>query len=1118
MANYLRRASRAIILAACLFSMPIGPAAAMELEDMIFSQGAFENPAYAQNPPPENVVRTDVCSVFSGHVGPETAAGWDTASEVPPAGTPNNDPDDELPEGEKLYLVQSSLGWAMPATVGWVNPAFFPSPDEPANAAEYFARKGYSYMSDIEQIYTSYYKNDDPQDPNSIYLAYDFIMTDPDTDERIVLPDGETLDPQDIYDSASSDAARQDLFTAYNMDPWFTIEINVEDEVKNVNLMYIMLDIAYYQSVALLMQGNLALERAFSLRFLEELRNPSNDIINSELKKLGWSDSLISSSGSDGDFSDQYSEGAWKYFNAATKIWLDVFSSPIQREYLRENASLRPLDYRDLPDSVFKQTAEPPDGVPADEWPPLIYQGYKDVAAMLRALAQRGRVVVEVARRLVLKLERPRASELIEEHIQQLALEEAVIMALFFKGGLPPDHEVAYPGLAESFLSFRDSVSRLGQLRDAAVNENLNALGFDRNVLFIHSSDPQEPNESLYTFNWLFDDLIVDSTQAAGALYRSLQADKLARDTRKDFLLKVHGYVTQFENIEDEYNHELINLCGEDPEDSLKPNLENPHLGDGLIAQQHDNVAIALNAIERVQREMENVHSRIEIERDRLAKIKDVSDKTIDIIYQTTGMVAKLTDEIAEIQGQMAIVNGIAQGITSGLSGFASGNPASMTAGLLAGEVHAANGFVQASMHKRMGEKQAAITKLQGDQQAKFEYYQQEMRDADSEAQIKTWFLDLRILEIDMLDAEIRYAQELKRLAQYYNQVESKVMRRDRATHRLAQRSMADPTYRIEVTNAALEAEDLFQSAQISTYLLAKALEYKHPIPDTQFKLSVFPAILRARTAESLKTLVIGMKNMDGYEEGPSYYYWSFSLRKDYLKMTFDKEIPDSRGTVQSPVAQFQEYLINLTKDSKNIVNVDNKAHLSVPFSTVKLDIEDDNYAQVTLKDSEGNDRESAATPVFQTGLWDSKIDWIQINFKGFGINDHYTQSMPVRLKYGGSGFLRTKENFPDPTDPNKEIDFLVYPNPAYDFTYKIVEGRIEWKVLSYIEDVITAQLVSDSDEPEYSLKTLKFRERPVAATDWRLLIPLDGTHLNNIHDIIINIVYYARPKPSDPE
>ncbi len=1047
-----------------------GMAGAENLEDVIFIQGEFDNASYK-----------DACVIFSGNIDSSATA-------------PNN--------GDS-YLQESSFGAPMSATVGWVVPDAAGLPDAPKNAAEQLLKDGYGYVEDMKAIFNSYYQNEKPLDSDEIYLAFDWLTNGIMNNDGMgqIEINGELFDADMLFDEDKAANAKKYLFTAFNMNPYLKYPVDTVD----VDLRYLLLDIPYYQCAALLMQGNLALERAFYVRFFEDLRS-SGPVINDELKNLGWNVSADT-------FDDTDEEGAWKYFNEASQVWLNVFTSPIQRSYLLEFAPLRTLDYQDHP--AFKDTSRPV-GLPSDaDWPPIVYEGYKDVASMLTALSQRARVVQEVASRLVLKLEKDLATGLIQKYVQEIALEESVIMSMFFPDGLPDEHESKYPGMAESFLELRDVIAQLGQLRNAAVNPRLNALGFDKDVLFIRSVEPTSPDRTLYTFNWLKNQLLANEINPIGALGTSFEDDETAKKARKNFDLKATTYLSEFDGIENEYNQQLISLCGPDTSDPYAPNLENPISGGGLLQQQNENVQVSLNAIERVKRQMENVHTRIKIEQDRVEQLGIVSDKRIQIIYETGNKVAQLEQEIADIQTKMKLTEAVMNSASSMLSllPFRRSQPRGPIGSLLSSGAAAASAAALALMQKKIGEKQVAITKLQTEKEAKFEYLNQESASINSAAQVKIMFLELRTLEIDMYDAEIRYTQEVNRLAQMYNEIENKVMRRDRALERLTRRSFADPTYRIEATSAALKAEDSFSTAQIWVYFMAKALAYKWPLEESDLHIeSILQEILQARTAEKLKTVVDKMRNYDTANQGnpgASYYYWNYSLRDEYLGMTFDKQ--ETGGNTLIPYEQFRAYLNNLKNMPENIVRVDGKDHLAIPFSTVTFNIEDDTVISANLPDSEGNDRYASATPIFQTGLWDSKIDWVQVNIVG----TYDTQTMEVFLWYGGSTFVRTRDSFtsylPDP-DVNVDVDFIAYSNPAYSFTYQT--RGFGWKAMENIKQKMTAKLVSDPRNiPDVVFKNEAFRERPVAATDWRLLIPLNDTNIENIRDIEINILYTARTK-----
>jgi hypothetical protein len=272
--------SSVILISSVLFGILIciPVVSAQELEDMIFVEGAYQNPVYTE-PPSGVAISTTGNSLFSGNVNaPDTA-----------------------PNDGAHYLVQSTFGWTTPATVGWQHHA----------------------------------------------------------------------------------AARRYFYAAYKLSPYLTYPIEGVDQDDWPGVRHLLLDVAYYRGVSFIMCGNLALERAFSVRFLEDLRSPDDaDTINDELRQLGWNVG-------GGTFHLIDGQGAWKFFTQGSQVWLDLFTSPIQRDYLRKFSSGRSLSYNNH--EVFETTSAP-EGVQND-WPPIVYDGPRPTWREFAGMFQRRQIV-----------------------------------------------------------------------------------------------------------------------------------------------------------------------------------------------------------------------------------------------------------------------------------------------------------------------------------------------------------------------------------------------------------------------------------------------------------------------------------------------------------------------------------------------------------------------------------------------------------------------------------------------------------------------------------------------------------------------------------------------------
>jgi hypothetical protein len=189
MPRWMRKRSQ-LLYVVVLFVSAAVPAAAQELEQMIFVQGFYDNPASTGTPAGAGIA-ANACSLFSGSVSPKETAPHDGDG--------------------KYYLTQASIGWPAPATIGWIDPnAAFP-----ANAAEQLAYLGYQYLKAIKTLFAGYYQNDNPTTPASIYLAFDYVLTQEGKrlvmpkGEKIILPDGTLQDPDLLFDEEQADLAQQ---------------------------------------------------------------------------------------------------------------------------------------------------------------------------------------------------------------------------------------------------------------------------------------------------------------------------------------------------------------------------------------------------------------------------------------------------------------------------------------------------------------------------------------------------------------------------------------------------------------------------------------------------------------------------------------------------------------------------------------------------------------------------------------------------------------------------------------------------------------------------------------------------------------------------------------------
>lgn len=1003
-------------------------------------------------------------------------------------------------------LVMSSIGYAFPNTLGWVNPDAIAG--QPKNAAESLVMDGETHVKALQNLFASYYKNSDPETPNSIYLAYDFFLYD-ETKEQInfavndsyVDPSSNTLIPTTLFDPSEAASAKEAVFTALQLDPFMTFTLNANDgdssNDKEVAVANLLLDISYYESASYIMKGNLALEKAYTFRFGGTAIANNNQPIFNELKELGWE------TAGDGQFGS--TSGAWHWFNKAAEVWRDVVKSPIQRDMLSVWAASRDLDYLTHPAFTGGN----------DTLDQEVFDGYKDTAIIYKSLAQRAKILNEVAGKLVLILERDRAAEVVSEIASQLAVEEAFWSEYFFDGVLPEGYNDKYPGLASSIYELKGNLTNVGKLRSVALNPDLNGLGFDKNVLFIKAQDAGQ-TDFRSTYDWFTTTLFRNGGAPDGALNEAILADNNAIDVRKNFLHSALDYLSQYEALSNEYDTQLIGITGNDG--TGKPNFQTPESGGGLLQQQIQNVDVAKNEIERVNVQMLNINASIQIEIERLSNQLSLDNKKIRMINEKGDEVGDLQEQIGNIQGDMAFASSMAAAASSASSGGLWSDIKGGSA--IAAGAHTINAYIQRDLNRKIGLKQKAITRLQTEKEAQFVYFNQEQAANDSAALIQNKFLDMRVLQIDLINSQIRLAQEINRLAGFYDQIDLLRNQKSLAELRLTQRNFVDPTYRIEVTNAALAAESSFDSLQRWVFLMLKSLEYKWPLTGEGKDSEVNSArsdILQARTASQLSDILTSkVSRYDDIQSfGQGFYYSSFSLKDDHFGFNIGNSSTEAKNL-------FVQQLQDMENDPENnVIELSNGTrYLGIDFSTVKFNLPNNFVQQITVNvDGEGgssSEQTAQARPLFDSELWDNKISWVQVNVNGSNVYKHDSQQLPIQLWYGGTGYIRTKEAFcinaedenGNPT--SVKVDYREYAKPAYEFSLN--GGQLSWTAKDYIKQTVNAKLVtSPRNIPDYALQFNAFAERPVASSGWKVLLPLDGLNIANISDIELTVVSKAR-------
>jgi hypothetical protein len=178
-----------------------------------------------------------------------------------------------------------------------------------------------------------------------------------------------------------------------------------------------------------------------------------------------------------------------------------------------------------------------------------------------------------------------------------------------------------------------------------------------------------------------------------------------------------------------------------------------------------------------------------------------------------------------------------------------------------------------------------------------------ELLDVNSQANIKTWLLQMSSLSLQSSEAVMLLRQEFSRLAALYNERDEIEREMDECNEQLSKRYFADPIHRLRMQDTVLDAQYAFEEAQKWVFYAAKALEYKWNEPFVQTYETInwsTASVFKLRNATELKSLVQAMQNFDVLHStaGRDDYYDWFSFRT----ISWAISMPMGRPSFSTPI------------------------------------------------------------------------------------------------------------------------------------------------------------------------------------------------------------------------
>jgi len=709
---------------------------------------------------------------------------------------------------------------------------------------------------------------------------------------------------------------------------------------------------------------------------------------------------------------------------------------------------------------------------------PVLFSGYRDMVLLFDLLREQARATAELGRLLAARHDPGDAEEvrdLISDTQRYLFLQGNLLLSLF--PALPPPGDPS--GLAEVIEGWKAGIESINNL-EAGLSGNANILGFAPDFLMLIENLSLTTNtfDSFDVFK-IWNDPATGDSPLKGAL------DDLT-DAR-DLYAQYRGFEDQIREQYDQstisYEFRLFEIVGARPGEPRYSNSPTNNAGSELD-QQFRSIEAAHLRIKRNQVEISNLQKEVNIE---LAKAAGLSN-----VYVRYGdMRASIEETIGHINATQAAMNSLADA-------FSPENLAKAPL-VIFGVV---NAVVQAGGEELKGQLNGEKERLAGMEQA-------EVVGIESDARVKTLLLGMATLQVDSQEAGLQLRQEMARMTALYREKQELEARIAERNKDLASRYFADPIHRIVAETNLLSANLSFGQAQKWLFFMARALEYKWNLPFANFE---YPSgsgrfwseetLFKLRNAEELQAFYVAMVEFNRpINRGRFYSFDWFSVRDDFMKL------PPSGGPYIDPVTGMEMDGISLFRTNllRRLQTFQGGSQVVIEFSTVRQ-IPGGFFFVGPTFDNGG--------ALLNKGRFLDKIEYLQIRLPG--THTLGRSQLAGNLTYGGTSFIR---NFNvghfDAERPDELVDEMTAYSTRYWF-YDPSQGQMRWRFNENLTiDSVEMELSPDPRVPPSANIIEEFKERSVAATGWKLTIPLrlqgvEVLNIDELNDVEIYFYHYS--------
>ncbi len=664
--------------------------------------------------------------------------------------------------------------------------------------------------------------------------------------------------------------------------------------------------------------------------------------------------------------------------------------------------------------------------------------------------------------------------------------------------------------LYETITEFEVAKAKLENVKNWQSGES-NILNIPNDTLLLYGAGAGEFNFDSYE---KFNAYLAGSSSPLFSAVRSFEEAKVSYE---NYRLTSDNLKTEFNDRTEIYNTQLFDLVGLEynPEcegESCFIKEGNSVYGSAISVQQR-NIALAINAIEQAEQELEKKEQQIYIEIERLSSVHDVNLSIADIQIEYGEMRVTLAERMAEIKIELekykrkksffSSALNVVQGVARMWAGDYVGGGSDFINGITGAITANSDAEKNIDAITDIAELNALRDRYAAEEQATLTFLNATKEEINSLAYLSQLRLDITGILLQIASSDTALQRESEVLAGMLLKSKQVVLNMMQSNENLLDRYFADPIHATRMTKDIVKANSDFERAQKWLFYATKALEYKW---QTKFEDSFsgynLDSIFTFRSALELENYYLALSEFN--ERGKSIHYVEqmdiFSLKENvfditsnyescYLSSGEEEEEEEEEGEGEGE-GQYGNCFTEKLEQSRN---ESVPGWLTFEFSTAK-EIPQTNLFQGPITASDDNGK-----CIIDAGNYMDKIDFIEVIVEA---NQSSVDTLLAKLTYGGTSVFRNEIPGLETADDGISIIDEFNSSPVQFMSQNQATGSII-STSSYRES-FSANVDSGSNNLP-PMKIYTFKERSVAATGWRLSIQVEdqyGDSLVNLEDI----------------